>query len=799
MDLTQFFSRYTTFISQIRVPPVMAQHGLTLLQRCVYLEHCDATNLRLLPGVVHLDPRQRRCENMVYFLLKRPGGNVEYRALDNNVLVSGDTMVYAGQTGNFVVRERVRTGIMRNSTIILCFGHDLTQYQQDCLELAAIIFSFLVFGLRTRNVSPYPKYVYHNIPASISIDRAEDHAALQRTNTYQLLRHTVFVGTAPSVRIMNLQWYIDSLQNATNPIFNWDLVALASPSLARLLAFLTNGDDSIVAPPFIDHFPDISSEKYDDLSLHLTGTSQREYDRQVRDTAHHMNSRVIVMFGGRPTQLIDTVHRNRFLATICSRVDLNYISLQTCSFIMWWPHFGIEHHASSVTKVRLSQVWLLLSLKLNLLLWRLESESFGENGLDHVTAQSVVEWLAGLPLSQQLSRLLVEVSVNWMSTDAGTLTEFTELSTEIIGSNNTPPAVADPFFLGIPSIQDQASIENEASTSVASVVQPNIGEASTSAAIELQPDIGEANVIMEITEDNVVDVSVLPNTEQDHLDAHFQGWARWTETQAMNRTMQRVPNFLVLPRTEQLRELTRTAQTWSATVRQTRLSKSIEAGHFVPRDGETNEEQLARFQRQINMERVRRNHVPGAELLTCVYCNQLIHKTLPSNGKVHVPTQPENCPNPPSLKVGWSIVRGEYDGIFPDENIFALFARAQVPGTVLNQVQLGQRVAIFCHDNDWHPQVQHLMDLRYYRNWGRVMAMYAAGEEPGSVKSGWITGVKEALGKVARTEPVVIIKRQKTRPEGYKQSHTESTNTMSVYAFRPASNNRDDILSLEQP
>lgn len=520
------------------------------------------------------------------------------------------------------------------------------------------------------------------------------------------------------------------------------------------------------------------------------------------------------MFGGRPTQLIDTVHRNRFLSTICSRVDLNYISRQTCSFIMWWPDFGIENHASKVTKIRLSKVWHLLSLKLYLLVWRLDSEHFNGHGFDHVRAQLIKEWVNGLPLSQQLNQLLVELSLLWMSTDASTLPEFTELSTEGTEGSTTPLAIPDPVFMGFPSMQDQASIEDETSTStapvvisdvgeastrIASVVQSDIGEASTSASIVLQSDIGEATVTDLTNEDDVELATVLVNNDQDHLDDHFRGWARWTETQAMNRTMQRVPNFLALSSAEQITELTRTGQVWNATVRQTRLSNSIAAGDFVPRDGESNEEQLTRFQRQINMDRVRRNPSPASKTYTCVYCNQLIEKELTNRNKLQVPTRPENCPNGNKITIGWSFVLGEYGDIFPDANIFTLFAKSLHPGTVLNHAQLAREVAIFCYNNQWHPQVEHLMDTDYHTSWRRLIEQYVAGQNPGTVKSGWITAVKEVMAKLARTEPIHAVQRLKTIAEGYRLSYPESTNTMWVYAFRPASNDRDDILRLEQP
>ncbi|KAM3579995.1 hypothetical protein VKS41_007713 [Umbelopsis sp. WA50703] len=362
---------------------------------------------------------------------------------------------------------------------------------------------------------------------------------------------------------------------------------------------------------------------------------------------------------------------------------------------MWWPHFGIESRASNATKVRLSHVWLLLSLKLYLLLWRLDAETFDEGGLDQVRARSIIDWLANLPLSHQLSQLLLDVSVNWMSTDVSASAEFMELATETTVSIATPPSDTDPISFGMMSMQDQELIENED---------------STSAAIVLQPDTNEVVVIEESTEDTVVDETIetvdVQEADEDHLESHFDGWARWTETQMMNRTMQRVPNFLILSRDEQLQELTITAQTWSIRTRDTRLQRAIERGDFVPLVGETHDTQLVRFQRETNMARVRRSHRPEAERLTCVYCNEVMHKTVPASGKVHVPTHPQHCPNPPSVKIGWSVVRGEYDDIFPDQNLFVLFSRAQVPGTVLNQMQLARDVALFCNDNDWHPQVQ---------------------------------------------------------------------------------------------
>jgi hypothetical protein len=371
--------------------------------------------------------------------------------------------------------------------------------------------------------------------------------------------------------------------------------------------------------------------------------------------------------------------------------------------------------------------------------------------------------LLGHPVSLHLHRLLPRLAQNWMSTNEEDLLVERTLDLTAAPTDTVTTNVQDPDVPGMAYIPAADQLPNETQD---------------------EGDISVAANVVPLTVGTVAEMTA--------------GWAPGLITQRWNETLRRVPYLYTLEDGEQATELRRTVQIWVTNTRDTRLQRAIERGDFVPLEDETHNEQLMRFQREINMARVRRSHRPEAQRLTCVYCNDIIHKTLTASGKVHVPTQSQGCPNPPSLMLGWSVIRGEYDGIFPDQNLFVLFSRAQVPGTVLNQMQLARQVAVFCNDNDWHPQVRDLTDVRYYRSWGAVIQLYVAGQNPGAVKSGWITGVKEAMMKVARTEPLTIVDRQKTRAEGFRASRSQSTNTMSVYAFQLSNASRDQILRLEQ-
>ncbi|KAG2178879.1 hypothetical protein INT43_001725 [Umbelopsis isabellina] len=757
--------RLQTLFSHFLIPANMCSNGLLYLARLVNFVASDNSVLELqLSASVHVIGENDRCTSMVYLLCNGPGlfsvGPIRIR-------VDRATLLYAGQAENFRQRDSSRRGPMRGSGIKICLGHDLTQYQKDCLESIWINFLRCEYGVNCRNVSPYPRYIYTTQhPVDID-DRAShiSHINMENIPTYGLLRRLLFVGTAPPNRISDSDYYRRLLDRHAQPLMDWEVEIDNSRSIRELRDIYLADVENDYLPGFINHFPDRSSERFDDMSRTLSTQEIRQYDANLRNRIEELHRTVIVFYGARPTHMVPFIQRWVFLSQVCSNVEIYWHARDSCGFIMWWPDLGLRNHASTVAQTRMDNIWTLLRYKMMLLLLRVNQYlADGEFGVTPSQANQIIEWLAGHPVSLHLKRLLVSLAQNWMSTNEE------ELETEWLLDLTTPPSeavpndVQDPDAPGMSYVLNPNLLQNE---------NEEVGEGSASATN--QPPLTTGSVAETIA-----------------------GWAPGVVTQHWSQTLRRVPWLHTMSDEEQAAELRSTISIWVASTPQRGLANSIARGTFEPRQGETNEQQLARFQREVNMARIARNHRPDSTRLTCVYCNQVIQKVVTRNGSVVVRTQTEGCPNSDKIKLGWSLVSGVFEDIFPDENIFVLFARAQVPRSALNQNQLARDVAIYCLNNDWHPQVQHLMDVRYYPWWRSLMEVYAAGETPGSVKSGWITGVKEAMAKVAHTEPIYIIQRQKTRAEGYRPSRSESTNTMTVYAFRPESTAEHDILGLEQ-
>jgi hypothetical protein len=77
-------------------------------------------------------------------------------------------------------------------------------------------------------------------------------------------------------------------------------------------------------------------------------------------------------------------------------------------------------------------------------------------------------------------------------------------------------------------------------------------------------------------------------------------------------------------------------------------------------------------------------------------------KKVLQQGKVNFGTVKDGCPNKMSHSVGWSVVQGKYDDIFPDSNLFLLFFESLPSSIVINHWQLSVDFVDFLGENQWH-------------------------------------------------------------------------------------------------
>jgi hypothetical protein len=193
------YEQLATLFQEYRVPPHMMDHGFQLLQTVINVQESSERRLVLEAEnhtVSHLINNDHRCNNMCYVLIKHlqaaPGStNVSI------LPIYSFTRVYGGQTNNFRQRERTRRSrTMYNSDIKLCLGHDLSQYQMDCLETTLVAFLLVTYGRRTTNKNIYSKYIYRTIPDNVVISDQTTHPSSQQygSSTYNLVRRSIAGG-----------------------------------------------------------------------------------------------------------------------------------------------------------------------------------------------------------------------------------------------------------------------------------------------------------------------------------------------------------------------------------------------------------------------------------------------------------------------------------------------------------------------------------------------------------------------------------------------------------------------------
>lgn len=385
----------TTLFEEYRVPVHMLQHGLSLLETVVNIHQSNENRLVLVEeGSWHLISRGDNCHNMCYLLLKHLQ-SVSNSIDDSNQTIYRFTRLYGGQTVNFPQREFHRRGhVMHKSNIKICIGHDLTQYQMDCLETTSIAFLLLLYGMRTTNRTVFSKFVYREIPDGVEINDQNSHPDPEEygVSTIGLLRRALVIGTCPPEWLLTSREYernlsewmtaVNSGRVVSNPVLNIDRLAERSDNI-RALGDQLRSDDGYL-PEFIDHHPTIpsgnclflkdyclyhhiianivqNSGNFNDQIRDLQPTELLDADRRVQRSISMLRKDVIIMLGARPTLLFAKEQRRKFFALVCPFVDLYWLSKDRCGFVLWWPHLGLRGHTNKRCIQLLEQIWRLLS------------------------------------------------------------------------------------------------------------------------------------------------------------------------------------------------------------------------------------------------------------------------------------------------------------------------------------------------------------------------------------------------------------------------------------------------------
>jgi hypothetical protein len=373
------YEQLATLFQEYRIPPHMMDHGFQLLQTVINIQESSERRLVLETETYHLINNDHRCGNMCYLLIK----HLQTAPSSSNVSIQpvySFTRLYGGQTINFRQRESSRRGhTMYNSDIKLCLGHDLSQYQMDCLETTSIAFLLVTYGMRTTNRTVYSKYIYRTIPLNVDISDRTTHPSSEQfgLNTYNLVKRSMIVGTSPPQTVLTnpayvevvRRWYqeINEGREAVHPLLDWNEAAIASQNVRSLTEQFQSEDDFL--PPFINHHPGLVSETYQDQFPRLTPTELLAADKQVQASITLLRADVIIMLGARPTLLFAKEQSTRFFASVCPFVDLFWLDRNRCGFTLWWPDHGIRRYTTIACKHVLEQIWRIMSHRLLFILF----------------------------------------------------------------------------------------------------------------------------------------------------------------------------------------------------------------------------------------------------------------------------------------------------------------------------------------------------------------------------------------------------------------------------------------------
>lgn len=377
--MSTLFDRLSLYYQMYNIPNGMLHHGLELINTVIDMDNSTSDILVLYPNTTHQLNLPYQCENMVYLLINSsPGTFASQKPVyqPSNVSRISQCLVYAGQTAGLSQRESSRTGRMKASDIKICLQHNLNQYQTDCLETIVIAFLPIRYGSRCDNKSPYPRFVYRQIPYDMLVSDVDAQLHLVATNTYGLLQRALMVGSAPPQRQYDQIDYQDLISREINPVLDWRTTLSGSGSLEWLRDFLSQSDGANIdgLPPFVNHYPDQVSDKIDRHSAKFDLSYVISKDKILVSTVQQLQKNVVIMLGARRTLLHPSaVDQRRSLYTkLCG--NLYYVCVSTTKYqlLLWWPDLAFKYYGSEAFKFYLESVYNLLCLQLQWLCWELE-------------------------------------------------------------------------------------------------------------------------------------------------------------------------------------------------------------------------------------------------------------------------------------------------------------------------------------------------------------------------------------------------------------------------------------------
>lgn len=272
-------------------------------------------------------------------------------------------------------------------------------------------------------------------------------------------------------------------------------------------------------------------------------------------------------------------------------------------------------------------------------------------------------------------------------------------------------------------------------------------------------------------------------------------WSVGSVVRLTNKAHETIPNFQAMDEKYQALEMYRLGKKERDNLMGFWMKNYIDSGLFIPFPHESNEEQWVRWWRQINMEKMLRSNDSRSIWLTCCWCGQLTKKVL-QQGKVNLGTVKDGCPNKMSHSVGWSVVQGKHDDIFPDSNLFLLFFESLPSSIVINHWQLSVDFVDFLGENQWHVQAKVLHDK--YKEIFPSIRRFTSDTATKGLSTSLIQGLTNAMEKLGKLNPpkdVKIFKRNTRKEEKRGKKNTGKTKTL--FAIRVAVENTETLMDLE--
>jgi hypothetical protein len=358
-----------------------------------------------------------------FFLLNSGGYSIRYQCLVGQLyqnIVNSHKSPFDFQ--NFIKLEHITFG-----GDLIVFGGDFRQVlsvlpRGTCAQIVDQCMNRSVFWRpmpRTTNVQAYSRFIYLNLPATLDLDVVAGHEDLERVDAWNGGRRLVFVGTSAPQTTFDRPAYQGRLDEEVSPVTNLTTESESSPALNTVLNIATDdGDDEAEyeddeTPPFIDHHPRIVSERFRDMAQNLNVDALVHDDQALKDSIAALNRDVIVMLDSRPTMMFPHIQRRNFLVGVCPYIDIYFYDNNRCGLVLWWPDAANGKWLSKCCNTLMKQIGRLSSMKLRLLICRMQQHWPNAIGIPPEHPQTLREWLNDHPTSIQSDLMLRELSSMW--------------------------------------------------------------------------------------------------------------------------------------------------------------------------------------------------------------------------------------------------------------------------------------------------------------------------------------------------------------------------------------------------